>query len=214
MQQTLPNKLKTHNCIKLSIMFWTESFSPQTAWQTGTVEKYAAATKTPNQHQNPCTKVAAKLSQSMLCGICFVWISAVVWCVGFFFFFISAASDFKLNLRCCIYSKNSGIVTAQHYRLCSHQPTPFLSPLFSRSISLTPFSLSGCTSACRSGYLIHVQRHRFLILWYSLRREADQTCLTLGIHCPSPQPPHPSAPTFWKHAIWRNVADAPQRTLW
>lgn len=81
-----------------------------------------------------------------------------------FFFFISAASDFKLNLRCCIYSKNSGIVTAQHYRLCSHQPTPFLSPLFSRSISLTPFSLSGCTSACRSGYLIHVQRHRFLIL--------------------------------------------------
>lgn len=140
------------------IFFTTNSL---TDWHSGEIcSRYKDTQPTSKSLYKSCCKaVPVDVVRHLFC----MNLSGCLMC-GVFFFFISAASDFKLNLRCCIYSKNSGIVTAQHYRLCSHQPTPFLSLLFSRSISLTPFSLSGCTSACRSGYLIHVQRHRFLIL--------------------------------------------------
>lgn len=76
----------------------------------------------------------------------------------------------KTNLRCCDSTVRSTPLL----------PAPFLSLLFSRSISLTPFSLSGSTSACRSGYLIHVQRHSFLIPLSYCAREANQTCPYFG----------------------------------
>lgn len=74
--------------------------------------------------------------------------------------------------------------------------TPLRRHLSSHSSSLapfplTPFSLSGSTSACRSGYLIHVQRHRFPRSPTYCAREADQSCHTLGLDCTLPSLPPP-----------------------
>lgn len=136
-----------------------------TAWQTGTEVKYAATvfclskpTKTPSRHQNPRAKFAIKPSPSMWRDICLCkaqrLFSDIAWC--FVFSLVSHCSDPKL--RQILWYRDSSAAFDPPHHLIFFPYSSSLAPFPS-----LPFSPSGSTPACRSGYLIHVQRHRFLI---------------------------------------------------
>ncbi len=130
----------THNYIKLSIMFWTESFftaNGLTDWHWSEICSYCILfiepTKTPSWHQNLGTKVAIKLSHSTWRDICLYKAQRLFCDIAWWFFFISVVSDFQIL--------NLALVSKRKLWYCDSTTasTPFSRHLSSHSSSLAPF---------------------------------------------------------------------------